>query len=157
MALKQRVEQFNQTKVWFGELPVESLYTAGIAGERFFRTLKERGEITGTKCKRCGIVYVPGRVFCERCFDALDEWVKVGHAGTLESWTVLYLGLDGKRLQQPEIIGMVKLDGASTVIVHRLSNVVPEKLHFGMRVTAVIEPEEKRKGAITDIRYFQPV
>ncbi|MEO0070047.1 MAG: Zn-ribbon domain-containing OB-fold protein, partial [candidate division WOR-3 bacterium] len=119
MALKQRIEGVKQTKVWYGELPVESIYTAGIAGEKFFTALKEKGEITGTRCDRCGIVYVPGRIFCERCLEQLNKWVKVSPTGTLLSWTVLYVGLDGKRLAQPEVVGLVKLDGASTAIVPR--------------------------------------
>ncbi|NPV13390.1 Zn-ribbon domain-containing OB-fold protein [candidate division WOR-3 bacterium] len=156
MALKQRNEQVSQTKVWFGELPVESLYTVGIAGERFYRTLQEKGQLTGTKCERCGIVFVPGRIFCERCLERLDNWVTVGPTGTLESWTVVYVGLDGKRLKQPVLVGLIKLDGASTCLVHYLGNVKPEEICFGMRVAPVLKPKAKREGAITDILYFQP-
>ena len=29
---------------WRGEIPIESLYTAGIGGQRFFKALKEKGE-----------------------------------------------------------------------------------------------------------------
>jgi uncharacterized OB-fold protein len=157
MALKQRNEKISQTKVWFGELPVDSLYTVGIAGERFFRTLKEKGQFMGTKCERCGLVFVPGRIFCERCLEHLDNWVTVGPTGTVESWTVVYLGLDGKRLDQPELVGLIKLDGASTFLVHRLGGVKSEELCFGMRVVAVLKPKAKREGAITDILFFQPV
>ncbi|MGB9742006.1 MAG: Zn-ribbon domain-containing OB-fold protein [candidate division WOR-3 bacterium] len=157
MALKQRLEQESQVKVWYGELPVESLYTAGVAGERFFRTLKEQGVFTGTRCEQCGIIYVPGRIFCERCLAKLERWEKVGSEGRLESWTVLYQGLDGKPLREPELIGLVRLDRASTVLVHRLGNVKPEELRIGMRVKAVLKPKSQREGAITDIRFFAPV
>lgn len=156
MALKERIGEVSKVKVWYGELPVESLYTAGIAGERFFRFLKEKGEITGTRCDGCGVVYVPGRIFCERCFNSLDKWVKVGPTGTLESWTVVYVGIDGKRLDQPILVGLIKLDGASTVLVQRLGQVKPEEVFIGMRLTPVIKPKSKREGAITDILYFQP-
>ncbi len=157
MALKERVEQLTQTKAWYGELPVESLYTVGIAGERFFRTLKEKGEITGTRCDRCKIVYVPGRLFCERCFAQLDEWVTVSPQGKLESWTVVYVGLDGGRLTKPETVGLIKLEGASTVLVHRLGEVSSDALHIGMKVVAVLKPQPEREGAITDILYFKPL
>ncbi len=157
MALKERVERLTQTKAWYGELPVESLYTAGIAGERFFRTLKDNGEFSGTKCKCCGIVYVPGRIFCERCFAPLEEWLTVASYGTLESWTVVYVGLDGSRLAEPIIVGLIRLDGASTVLVHRLGEVTPDTLSIGMKFTAVLKPKTKREGAITDILYFKPV
>jgi uncharacterized OB-fold protein len=157
MALKERLERVNQVKVWYGELPVTSLYTAGVAGERFFRTLKEQGVFTGTRCEKCGMVYVPGRIFCERCLAKLDRWEKVGAEGTLESWTVLYQGLDGKPLKEPAMVGLIRLDGASTVLVHRLGDVKPGELQIGMRVKAVLKPKSQREGAITDIRFFAPV
>ncbi|MDA2914760.1 zinc ribbon domain-containing protein [Acidobacteriia bacterium AH_259_A11_L15] len=61
-----------ETRAWRGEIPLESLYTAGLGGEIFFRALKERGELVGTRCAPCKQVYVPARAFCERCFGELD-------------------------------------------------------------------------------------
>lgn len=156
MALKERVEKTEAIKVWFGELPVESLYTTGIAGERFFRKLKDDGQFIGTRCEHCGKVYVPGRIFCEQCLNRLDDWVKVGSNGVLESWTILYQGLDGKSLEKPIPIGMVRLDGASTVIIHRLNTTSSSALKIGMRVSAVLKPKNKREGSIMDILYFRP-
>ncbi|MEO0005298.1 MAG: Zn-ribbon domain-containing OB-fold protein, partial [candidate division WOR-3 bacterium] len=100
--------------------------------------------------------YVPGRIFCERCLARLEEWVKVGSSGVLEPWTVLHQGLDGKGLEKPITVGMVRLDGASTVIIHLLDNLDGKALKIGMRVKAVLKPKNKRTGAITDILYFQP-
>ena len=38
---------------WQGTLPVTNRYTFGLAGERFFRALQERGQIVGTYCPTC--------------------------------------------------------------------------------------------------------
>ena len=46
---------------WHGDLPVTSRYTAGLAGERFFRAIKDEGRILGTLCTECDITYVPAR------------------------------------------------------------------------------------------------
>ena len=35
----------NAPKAWYGDLPVTSRYTFGIAGERFFREIQENGVI----------------------------------------------------------------------------------------------------------------
>lgn len=156
MALKERMERGGEVKIWYGNLPVESLYTAGIAGERFFRTLKDQGKFLGTRCSQCGIIYVPGRIFCERCFGKLNEWVQVASSGTLESWTELYVDIDGRKLDPPILVGLIKLDGTSTFVVHRLKNVKGEELKFGLRVKAVLLPKSKRTGAITDIAHFEP-
>jgi len=59
--------------------PVKNIYTAGVAGQRFFEELKENGKIYGSKCEKCGLTYVPARIYCEKCFNHLAEkdWVDV--------------------------------------------------------------------------------
>ena len=156
MALKQRIQGTAAARPWFGELPVQSLYTAGIAGETFLRELKDSGRFMATVCETCDEVYLPGKLFCEQCFARLEKWVEVGPKGTLESWTILCIGLDGKRLEEPELVGLVTLDGATTGMVHRIAGVDIDRMYIGMRVEPVLKPKAKREGAITDILHFKP-
>jgi len=156
MAIKERLNKASKAKAWYGEMPVESLYTVGIAGEKFFRAIKDEGKFLGTKCKKCSMVYVPPKIYCERCFEKLDDYVEVAECGSLESFTCVHIGLDGERLSKPEIIGLINLDGASTGIIHRLGEVEVEKLCMGMRVCAIFKPKNKREGSINDILYFKP-
>ncbi|MEO0073153.1 MAG: Zn-ribbon domain-containing OB-fold protein [candidate division WOR-3 bacterium] len=158
MPLKDRLSLTTETGSWIGELPVSSRYTAGVAAEKFFVALRDKGQFLGSRCEVCGESYVPPKQYCEKCMTELPEssWVKVGPEGTVESWTVVHIGLDGKRLAEPELVGLIRLDGATTAIVHRLGGVKPCDLCIGIRVRPVLKPEKKREGAITDILYFQP-
>ncbi|MEO0076252.1 MAG: Zn-ribbon domain-containing OB-fold protein [candidate division WOR-3 bacterium] len=156
MAIKERLTKLDEAKAWYGEMPVESLYTVGIAGEKFFRAIKEDGKFLGTKCQKCDLVYVPPRIFCDYCFEELNDYVEVADCGTLESFTLLHIGLDGKKLEKPEIIGLINLDGATTNIIHRIGEAEIEELWLGMRVCAVFKPKAKREGSINDILYFKP-
>ncbi len=156
MALKERISQPGEAGTWYGELPVQSLYTAGAAGDRFFKTLKEKGQFMGSPCSSCGEVYVPPKLYCEKCMAELKDWVKVGPDGTLASWTELWVSLDGSRLAEPQLVGLIRLDRATTSLVHFLFGVKPDDLYIGMRLTPVLKPQAKREGAITDIRYFRP-
>ena len=81
----------NAPQAWEGDLPVTSRYTYGLAGERFFRAIKDEGRILGSYCPKCDITYVPGRVFCERCLGELDEWVDAGTLGEVHTYTLLYV------------------------------------------------------------------
>lgn len=142
-------------QVWLGEMPVTSRHTFGLAGERFFRTIKEEGRILGTRCGRCERTYVPATIFCERCLGALDEWVDVGTIGEVFTYTLLYDEVDGTHRQTPEIVAFVRLgDGG---LVHRLGGVEPEAVSIGMPVQAVFKPAAEREGSILDIVCFQPV
>jgi len=99
---------------------------------------------------------VPGRMFCERCFAALKDWVPVGPGGRLESFTSVHIDLDGRPLDEPQWVGLVTLDGATTVLVHRLeANGTPPAI--GARVEALLEPKRRRVGSINDIRGFRLV
>jgi uncharacterized OB-fold protein len=139
---------------WVDNLPVKNRYTFGLAGERFFRTLKDEGRIFGTHCPHCNITYVPAASFCERCLNKLDEWRDVGTLGDIVTFTFLQVALDGSRLEKPEIIAFVRLgDGG---LIHHLGEIEPDQVEIGLLVEAVLKPKSKRVGSIMDIMYFKP-
>ncbi|MFB3125842.1 MAG: Zn-ribbon domain-containing OB-fold protein [Candidatus Acidiferrales bacterium] len=145
-----------ETRVWRGGIPLESRYTAGLGGQVFFQALKERGELVGTRCAACKQVYVPARAFCERCFAELTEEVKVSPEGTLVSFTFSAYDRDANRLAEPVALALVKLDGTTTTMLHRLLRVTsPEQVRIGARVKVVLKPKAKRTGSILDIEGFQ--
>jgi uncharacterized OB-fold protein len=137
-----------------GAIPIRHRYTPGVAGEPFFAALKDRGEILASRCPACGIVYCPPRLFCERDFSAMEPTEKVGPGGVLESFTVGYVGVEGEALEDPVALGLVRLDGADTVLVHFL--VDADELEIGQRVEAVFVPAGDRSGSILDLRGFRP-
>lgn len=153
MSLLERDPQAPQA--WYGDLPVTSRYTYGLAGERFFRALKDEGKILGSRCPRCEITYVPGRVFCERCLAELNDWREVGNQGEVHTFTLVYVDLDGSPLEMPRPVAFVQIaDGG---LVHFLGEVDPDEIYIGMPVEAVLKPLAERKGDIRDILYFRPV
>ncbi len=157
MGVLKKINKIKEIKSWEGELPVESLYTVGIAGEKFFRAIKEEGKFLATYCPKCDFFFLPPKIYCEFCFESLFEWHEVRNRGSLESYTVLFVGPNGESLAEPEIIGLVNMENTDTFLIHRLGEVSLEDLEIGMSVEAVFREKEKREGAITDILYFRPV
>jgi uncharacterized OB-fold protein len=150
--------QSRDTKIdkWGGAIPIESLYTAGSGGQVFFTALKERGDLAATRCGPCRQVYVPARRFCERCFAELSDVVKVGPAGTVKSFSICHLDHENRQLKHPAAFALVQLDGATTVLLHRLLDVTdPSRVAIGSRVETVIKPKAKRTGSILDIEGFR--
>lgn len=151
MTLLERDLQAPQS--WRGNLPVTSRYTFGLAGERFFRTLKDEGKIMGAYCPRCDHTYVPAAAFCERCLSELTDWVDVGLKGTLQTFTLLFVDNNGQPLAEPELVGLVAFgDGG---IIHKL-DVDLDALEIGMTLKAVLKPKTQRTGSILDILHFAP-
>lgn len=139
---------------WQDNMPVTSRYTLGLAGERFFRAIRDEGRILGTYCSHCDRTYVPAAAFCERCMHELDEWVDVGISGEVHTYTLLYENYDGSKRDDPEIIAFIRLgDGG---LVHRLEHIDPDAVSIGLQVEAVFNPLADRKGSILDISHFKP-
>jgi uncharacterized OB-fold protein len=157
MAILEKVDKLHHAIAWQGDLPITSRYTAGIAGEKFFRTLKDEARFLGTRCESCDLVYVPATMFCERCFAELDEWVKVPSTGYLFTFTVLFRDLDDRPLDAPRVLAYVKLDGCDGGLVHYLGEIDYKELYIGMEVEAVFADAADRQGSILDVKYFRPV
>jgi uncharacterized OB-fold protein len=156
MSILEKVQRNVDARVVKGEIPIESRYTYGLAGERFFREILDNARLLGTRCNDCDYTYVPPTIYCERCFAKLEDWVEVGPEGTVESFTVLLEALDGTPLDEPEIMALVQLDDADSVLVHRLGELSLDDLAIGMRVQAVFKAKNKRVGSILDIEHFVP-
>lgn len=152
MALLERNR--NAPQSWRGDLPVTSRYTYGLAGERFFREIKDHGRIMGSICHHCDIHYVPGVAFCERCLNPVEDWVDSGISGEVHSFTLLCINQDGSAKETPELIAFIRIgDGG---LVHHLAETSIDEIYIGMPVEAVFKPANQRSGSILDIEYFRP-
>ena len=157
MAILEKVDKLHHAVAWRGDIPIASRYTAGIAGERFFRAIKEEGRFLGTHCETCDLIYVPATMFCERCFAELEEWIEVPNRGTIFTYTVLHRDLDDKPLDPPAILAYVKLDGSDGGLVHYIGETEKNLLYIGMEVEAVFKDVADREGSILDVQYFRPL
>lgn len=135
-----------------GELSVSYRYTPGVGNTAFFEALRDRGVFLGSRCERCDVTYLPARSFCERCLSELVPGPECGPGGELVSWTTARVDVDGAPIE-PIRYGLVRLDGADTVLLHRLIAADGEP-RIGMRVDAVLAGE--RTGSILDVEGFAP-
>ena len=146
----------SKVRLFEGDFPVRHRYTPGVAGEAFLAALRDRGVLLGSRCEACSYTYVPARLYCERCFLELAADAEVGPGGTLESFTVGYVGLEGEPLEEPLALGLVRPDGADSMLVHFLVDWGDGPLEIGQRVVAVLQPKSRRTGSIRDLRGFRP-
>jgi uncharacterized protein len=131
----------NVDTVGIPAVPVFS-WSVGNFMECFFDGLRD-GKVMGVKCPKCGRLYVPPRMICERCFTENEEWVELPPEGAVESFTVAHVkvGEGGELIdiESPEIIGMIKHEGADTCVAARIEGLAPEDAVVGMRVKVVID------------------
>lgn len=137
---------------------VKYAWSCGEAMSRFLNELK-KGKLVGRKCYKCRRVIFPPKMFCETCFRPTDEWVYLPDTGTVMTYSVSYLDMDANRIEEPILVGVIAIDGASENmgIMHYFEEMKPEDLTFDLKVKVVWKPEKERTGAVTDIKYFKPL
>jgi uncharacterized OB-fold protein len=82
------------------------------------------------------------------------DFVDVGPAGTVESWTWVAKPTAQHPLDHPFAFALVKLDGADTALMHAVDAGSIDAMSTGMRVAPRWKAE--RKGHITDLDAFVP-
>jgi len=123
---------------WKDNMEVEEyVYTVGYAGEEFFKGLKE-GKIIGSKCPKCGRIYVPATLYCEECF-MKTEFTEVKGRAYLDSYTIVYKDFEGNTLPNPQVIGFVRFEGTIGGLL------------------AIVEGEPKPNGEVEIISFEIPL
>jgi uncharacterized OB-fold protein len=121
------------------------------------------GFMTGLRAHRIlgartagGDVIVPPLEYDPATGDALpsDELVEVGPGGAVLSWTWVSEPTARHPLDHPFAFALIRLDGASTALVHAVDAGSADAMRTGLRV----EPRwrEEPQGKITDIEAFVP-
>ena len=157
MGIQERTSNTTKLSYFTGKIPVHYYYTMGIAGEKFFRAIKDKGQFVGTHCKACDFTFVPPQMYCERCFARLEDYIEVPTTGEVYAVTQSFVNRDGSAKEKPTLVAVVRLDGTDGGLVHYLGEVDPEEVFIGMPVQAVFQPKNKRKGDIFDVKYFRPM
>jgi uncharacterized OB-fold protein len=121
------------------ELPYK--LTPGRAAASFLAELG-RQRILGSRCPSCANVMVPAQDFCAPCGEAAEDLLALAPTGSLSGFTETANG----------VLGLIRLDGASTDFVHRILDAELGDLKLGQRLTARWAPEPQ--GTMLDLAGF---
>lgn len=130
-------------------------YKYSLGGQsKFFIELKNNKKILGTKCKKCGKVWMPPRINCSDCYEDTD-WIELKQSGEILVSTIVWFTTSAFIKNVPYAIGFIKLDGVDTAFNQGIfsENLIPSKIKKGKRVKAVFA--KSREGKMTDF-FFVP-
>src|SRR5262245_6112823 len=140
------------TAVLAGPHVVEYPYkrSLGPVLSRFFTSLRDR-RFEGIRA-RDGRVLVPPQEYDPHTGEALSDWVPVGPAGEVVSWSWVSKPRKKQPLQHPFAYALIKLDGADVPLRHAVDAREESKLAVGARVVPRWASEPK--GGINDVVCF---
>jgi uncharacterized OB-fold protein len=147
------VEARNLEAQYVLEFPGGYTRTTGPVIGRFLTELRD-GRIVGVRTAE-GRTLVPPLEYDPETGDAVtEEFVEVGPAGTVESWSWVHAPRKAHPLDRPFAWALIRLDGADTSLVHAVDAGDVKSMRPGLRVRPRWRAE--RTGHITDIESFVP-
>lgn len=93
----------------------------------------KRGVLCRQKCADCGYDMFPPQFACRQCLSTNLAWTPSSGRGRIHSFTLLYIGPDGKPLQKTKVLADVDMEEGW----HMMTNIVgcePESVAIGMEV-----------------------
>jgi len=113
-----------------GEMPFSD-----ISFDHFLREEK----LMGSRCQKCGALYVPPRPICIDCRSSEMGWEQMSGSGKLAAFTCIAIGTsamiaEGYDRKNPYISGVVELDEGARVDarIDGLDGNKPEEIQVGM-------------------------
>jgi len=119
---------------------------------RFFTALRER-RLVGSRTAD-GRVLVPPMEYDPETAEAIDTIVDVGPGGVVTTWAWVGEPLRHHPLQHPFAFALIRLDGASSAMLHAVDAGAETRMKTGMRVAPRWAAETT--GSILDIACFEP-
>lgn len=136
-----------------GRIKIPYKWHVGRVASRFFIALRDRAVVQATRCESCAKTLVPPRQHCPFCAGVTSDLRDIASRGTVESYTVVHQADPALAPRPvPYALGLIRLDGADTSLLHLLDG---SEWTVGDRVEAVFASE--RVGSIRDIAGFRKV
>jgi len=114
---------------------VETKPFSDIAYEQFLAEEK----LMGSRCKKCGAVFVPPRPICIKCYGDNIEWLEMRGSGKLCAFTCIAVGPpsmieEGYTRENPYCSGVVELEEGARVVarIDGIDAKRPETIKIGM-------------------------
>jgi hypothetical protein len=153
MSLKERITSVELLRSWTDQIPFHYEYTAGLAGEKFLRGLRE-GRILAAECAHCKTKYIPPKVYCVKCYHEIKHFKQVRPDGLVAALAESMIGFEGKKFAKPKTFAFIVFPGVTGGLIHIATGT---GLEIGSKVVPRFKSPAKRQGSILDIEGFVKV
>jgi hypothetical protein len=126
---------------------------------RFWRNLKRRYNLIGTKCLNCNELYFPPRQLCPKCRRASKiEDVQLKGRGEVLTYTIIHSAPKRFEGQTPYIMAIIQLEEGPKLTA-QIVDCDPTEIDIGMKVEMVFRriQEDGDAGLIYYGYKFRPI
>ena len=111
-------------------------FWVGLVMDKFFDGTQEQ-KLIGTKCSKCGKIFLPPRNRCGDCFAKAEEFVNLPETGTLLNFTATPWTISERRSRKGKkdtLVGLVQVDETDSGFITEIINTTEDKLEEGMKL-----------------------
>jgi uncharacterized OB-fold protein len=112
-----------------------------ITAESFYKFAAEK-KLMGSKCSKCGAIYLPPRPICNACNNDEMNWVEMSGKGTIAAFTIIAVGpipmtVAGYDKDKPYCSGLIKMEEGMyfSAQIIGVDTAHPESIKIGTPVT----------------------
>ncbi len=146
-----RVDRLKKSRYMIVERPHAAVYqhSYGLLS-KFYEGLIN-SKLYGTRCPKCGLIYLPPRAHCwnPKCKLQETEWIEMPLEGVIVTYTIMAFAATPFLPELPFILAYVKVGDSVTALPIQLKEIDPLDVHIGLKVK--IKFKEERKGDLMDI------
>lgn len=122
--------------------------------EQFYKFVSER-RLMAARCEECGVMLLPPRPMCTKCFSSHMEWVELKNNGKLLTYTVIHISPKQFESIAPYAVGIVRLeDGPKLPGIIR--DVQLEGISVGMSLKVGFDTTKPREWPVWPRYFFKP-
>jgi uncharacterized OB-fold protein len=136
--------------------PTEGRPFNDISYERFL----SEDKLMGSRCQRCGVLSVPPRSICMKCYGSEMEWVEIKGKGRLAAFTSIAVGppfmiREGYDRKHPYVCGVVELEVGVRVVarIEGVDGTNPETIRIGTLLRAEFLHKGEGENATTFLAF----
>jgi len=100
---------------------------------------RERGRryrLEAVRCKKCGKVFFPGRLVCDKCGAREFDTFRLKDEGTVHSFTVIRVAPPAHKYEVPYAVAIVDLEHGARITA-QMADCDPTKVEIGQKVRVV--------------------
>ncbi len=100
---------------------------------RYWREVPQRYRYEAAKCAKCGKVFFPPRLVCNKCHSKEFTQTTLAQTGSIETFTVIRVAPTGFGDEAPYAVGIIKLDDGVRITA-QITDCELDKLDIGQKV-----------------------
>jgi len=127
-----------------------------VSYERFL----SEDKLMGTRCQKCGSLFLPPRPICTKCYGSEMEWAEMKGKGRLAAFTCIAIGppfmiKEGYDRKHPYVCGVVELEEGVRVVarIEGVDGSKPETIKIGTPVEVEFLHRGGDEGAMTFLAF----